>query len=77
MTEDILLVDDDPATIRLLSKILSRVGNLSFAANGVDALRMARALAPDLILLDAEMPGLSGFQVCEALKADPALRTSR
>lgn len=73
MTEDILLVDDDPATIRLLSKILSRVGNLSFAANGVDALRMARALAPDLILLDAEMPGLSGFQVCEALKTDPAL----
>jgi diguanylate cyclase (GGDEF)-like protein len=73
MDDDILLVDDDPGTIRVLATILADVGNLSFAISGEDALRMARESAPDLILLDAEMPGMSGFLVCEALKADSEL----
>ena len=73
MNDNILLVDDDPATIQLLTKILSDVGNLRFAVSGEDALRLARASVPDLILLDAEMPGMSGFLVCAALKADPVL----
>jgi diguanylate cyclase (GGDEF)-like protein len=73
MNDNILLVDDDPATIQLLGRILSELGDLRFATNGEDALRLARESAPDLILLDAEMPGMSGFQVCEALKAEPAL----
>jgi diguanylate cyclase (GGDEF)-like protein len=73
MNDNILLVDDDPATIQLLTKILSDVGNLRFAVCGEDALRLAHASVPDLILLDAEMPGMSGFMVCEALKADPVL----
>ena len=62
-----------PRTIQLLGRILSELGNLRFATSGEDALRLARESAPDLILLDAEMPGMSGFEVCEALKADPAL----
>ena len=73
MDDDILLVDDDPSTIRVLAAILGDVGNLSFAISGEDALRMARESAPDLILLDAEMPGMNGFLVCEALKADSEL----
>ena len=73
MDDDILLVDDDPGTIRVLASILADIGNLSFAISGEDALRMARESAPDLILLDAEMPGMSGFLVCEALKADSEL----
>jgi diguanylate cyclase (GGDEF)-like protein len=73
MNDQILPVDDDPATIELLAQILSDVGNLRFAVSGEDALRLARASVPDLILLDAEMPGMSGFLVCEALKADPLL----
>ena len=73
MNDNILLVDDDPGTIQLLGRILSDLGNLRFATSGEDALRLARESAPDLMLLDAEMPGMSGFQVCEALKADPAL----
>ena len=73
MTDSILLVDDDPATIQWLGRMLADVGTVRFASNGEDALRLARESAPDLILLDAEMPGMSGFQVCEALKADPAL----
>jgi diguanylate cyclase (GGDEF)-like protein len=72
-TSSILLVDDDPDSIQILGRILSDVGHLRFATSGEEALRLARSSAPDLILLDAEMPGLSGFEVCEALKADPAL----
>ena len=71
--DDILLVDDDPGTIRVLAAILADIGNVAFATGGADALRMARESIPDLILLDAEMPGMNGFVVCEALKADPEL----
>jgi len=73
MGSDILLVDDDPDAIKLLRRILSGSGNLRFATNGEDALRLAREAVPDLMLLDAEMPGMSGFQVFDALKADPRL----
>ncbi len=71
--ERILLVDDDPVSIRVLSRILNNYPNLQFATNGADALRLAADFTPDLILLDAEMPEMSGFQVCEALKRDPRL----
>ena len=73
MHDDILLVDDDPGTIRVLAAILADVGNLAFAISGHDALRMAHESIPDLILLDAEMPGMNGYLVCEALKADREL----
>jgi diguanylate cyclase (GGDEF)-like protein len=73
MNSDILLVDDDPNTIKVLRRILADSGELRFATNGADALRLAREATPDLMLLDAEMPGLNGFQVFDALKAEPAL----
>jgi diguanylate cyclase (GGDEF)-like protein len=73
MNDNILLVDDDPAMIQQLGCILVGLGSLRFATSGEDALRLARVLTPDLVLLDAEMPGMSGFEVCKALKADPAL----
>ena len=73
MLDEILLVDDDPGTIQVLAAILAGIGNLAFAISGEDALRMARESVPDLILLDAEMPGMSGFRVCELLKADRRL----
>jgi diguanylate cyclase (GGDEF)-like protein len=69
----ILLVDDDPGAMQLLSGILAGVGDIRFATNGTDAMRIARETPPDLILLDAEMPGMSGFKVLEALKAEPEL----
>ncbi len=68
-----MLVDDDPGTIRVMGRILDGLAALHFAASGADALRLARETAPDLILLDAEMPGMSGFEVCQDLKADPEL----
>jgi diguanylate cyclase (GGDEF)-like protein len=74
MESSILLVDDNPGMIQLMARILVGVGQLRFAINGVSALRLANESPPDVILLDAEMPGMSGYQVCAALKANPELR---
>src|ERR1700733_9371992 len=70
---NILLVDDDPGAIQLMGRILAGVGQLRLATNGPDALRLARGGAPDLILLDAEMPGMSGFELLRTLKAESSL----
>lgn len=69
----ILIVDDDPAMVLTLRKALSGMGHIRFALNGVDALRLISQAVPDIVLLDAEMPGMSGFEVCEAIHADPNL----
>ena len=69
----LLLVDDDVSTINLLGNMLSGDGELRFATTGSDAIRLARSDPPDLILLDLEMPGQSGFDVCKELKRDPQL----
>lgn len=71
--DNILLVDDDPATIQVLARMLSSHGNLRFAMHGLDALRLARESVPDLVLLDAQMPGMDGFEVLKAFKADSML----
>src|ERR1700726_11696 len=70
---NLLLVDDDPDAIQLVGRILAEVGRLRFATNGPDALRLARDSAPDLILLDAEMPGMRGFELLRTLKRGPLL----
>jgi diguanylate cyclase (GGDEF)-like protein len=69
----ILLVDDDPAIIQALRKALAGLGELYFATNGRQALRMVSELRPDAVLLDAGMPDIGGIQVCETLRADPDL----
>jgi two-component system, cell cycle response regulator len=69
----LLLVDDDPATILILNKLLDDLPNQRFAASGEAALLLAKEATPDLILLDANLPGMTGFDVCEVLKADAAL----
>ncbi|MDH3209437.1 MAG: diguanylate cyclase, partial [Burkholderiaceae bacterium] len=73
MEADILIVDDDPGTIQVLARILTGLGKLRFATDGKTALRMARKQRPDLMLLDAEMPGMNGYLVCEIMKGDPEL----
>ncbi|MBF0527862.1 MAG: diguanylate cyclase [Deltaproteobacteria bacterium] len=65
-----LIVDDDPGTVRLLARILHDMGEIFFATSGGEALRMMKENQPDLILLDAEMPGMSGFDVCKTIKDD-------
>jgi len=72
---EILIVDDIPANLRLLNDMLTEQGyKVRPARNGELALMNARATPPDLILLDIKMPGLSGYEVCEQLKADPRTR---
>jgi ABC-type nitrate/sulfonate/bicarbonate transport system substrate-binding protein len=68
----ILIVDDDPGTVQALDRMPDGVGELHFACSGAEPLRQARAQRPDLVLLDADMPVMNGFEVCHALKADPA-----
>ncbi|MCB0190884.1 MAG: response regulator [Anaerolineae bacterium] len=67
----ILIVDDQLSAREVLRGLLTGQGyNLIFASNGEEALAMARESIPDLILLDVMMPGMDGFEVCEAVRAD-------
>ena len=69
----ILVVDDTPANVKLLVDVLSAKGYaLSSAVNGEQALAKIAAQAPDLVLLDIMMPGLSGYEVCKRIRADAA-----
>ncbi len=73
MEHNILVVDDDPGMIRLMARILAGLGQFRFATHGEAAIQLVRDWQPDLLILDAEMPGMSGFQVCEDIKSDPTL----
>lgn len=68
----ILAVDDEASNLQLLRQILQDHYRLLFAKDGARALELARTEQPDLVLLDVMMPGMSGFEVCAALKAHPA-----
>lgn len=74
--QTILLVDDAPENVLLLSRILDGHGNIVFALNGAEAVEMARDLNPDIILLDIEMPGMDGFSVLKEIRMIEALRTT-
>ena len=67
----ILLVDDQPLNIKILHQLLHADYDLHMATNGEQAIEMCARLRPDLVLLDIEMPGMDGYQVCEQLKNDP------
>ncbi len=69
----ILVVDDDPDQRDIMSWRLTSQGYRAvLAADGEETLEVARVQLPDLILLDATMPRLDGFEVCRQLKADPS-----
>ncbi|HEY2592172.1 MAG TPA: response regulator, partial [Steroidobacteraceae bacterium] len=66
----VLAVDDDRDLLELIGFALAQAGFLVVkAADGPSAVRMFDAEAPDLVVLDINMPGASGFQVCEAIRA--------
>ncbi len=70
----LLAVDDDRVALTVLVGALREIGSIVTAADGQEALqRLSETDLPDLILLDAMMPGLDGFAVCAELKADPRL----
>jgi len=69
----ILAVDDEAGNLQLLRQVLQGEYRLLFAKDGRRALELAQQERPDLILLDVMMPDMSGFEVCAALKAQPAM----
>ena len=72
---NILVVDDEPAILRFLVKILEDRDHRVFsAADGKTALRMAQEEKPDVMVLDVNLPVMSGFEVCKTLKADEATK---
>ena len=68
----LLLVDDEPTNLQVLRHVLQADYRLLFATDGARALQVAREQQPQLILLDIMMPGMDGYAVCRALKADAA-----
>ncbi len=72
MSKKILIVDDEPNIVISLEFLMKKEGfEVAVAGDGEEALSKAASFAPDLVLLDVMMPKKSGFEVCEALRADP------
>ena len=68
----ILVVDDNPVIVKLLEGLLTRAGyRVMKAGSGDEALEALAAVKPDLVLLDVDMPGRSGFSICRAMKDNP------
>jgi DNA-binding response OmpR family regulator len=73
MPKKILIVDDEPNIVISLEFLMKKEGfEVAIANDGDDALAKVASFSPDLVLLDVMMPRKSGFEVCEALRADPA-----
>lgn len=69
-----LVVDDSPETLRLLTDALDGAGmTVMVALDGASAMRIVEQITPDIVLLDAVMPGLDGFETCKRLKRDAGL----
>ncbi len=72
----VLIVDDSPTDVHVMQKALEQSGfTTAAAADGDEAIRKARELRPDLILMDIVMPGVNGFQATRQLASDPATRS--
>ena len=70
----ILVVDDIPSNVHVLSRILKDDYDIYFATDGMKALDLVQARLPDLVLLDIMMPGMDGYEVCRRIKTDPTTR---
>ncbi len=74
MTHKVLVADDEPNILISLEFLMKREGHqVSVARDGHQALEAIRRDKPDLVLLDVMMPGKSGFEVCQAVRADESL----
>ncbi len=73
MTNKVLIVDDEPNIVLSLEFLMKKAGfDVAVANDGEEALAQVAKHNPDLVLLDVMMPKKSGYEVCEALRADPA-----
>lgn len=73
----ILCVDDDPTTRGMYHSLLSRKFEVTIAITGEEALEMAQSSPPDLVLLDVELPGMRGTEVCRRLREHTGLRLTK
>ncbi|WP_428422100.1 response regulator transcription factor [Methylibium sp.] len=74
MSKHVLIADDEPNIVISLEFLMKREGHVvSIARDGPSALEAIRTARPDLVLLDVMMPGMSGFEVCQAVRADETL----
>ena len=75
-SQSVLVVDDVPESLAFLCEALDSAGfTVLVATDGPQALERLRRVTPDVVLLDACMPGMDGFEVCRRIKADPGLAT--
>ncbi len=70
----ILVVDDSPTNLAIMNVVLRETYQVITANNGPDALSLATAEDPDLIILDIMMPGMDGYEICDRLKSNPYTR---
>ena len=78
MSHKVLIADDEPNIVISLEFLMKREGHqVLVARDGLQALETIRRERPDLVLLDVMMPGRSGFEVCQAVRADEALAGTR
>lgn len=72
MSKRVLIVDDEPNIVAALEFLLDKNGyDVCTAANGAEALEQLDAFRPDLVLLDVMVPKLSGYEVCQRMRAEP------
>ncbi|GCL61682.1 response regulator transcription factor [Pseudaquabacterium pictum] len=77
MTETILIADDEPNILVSLEYLMQREGfQVLLARDGHEALALLQRARPRLVLLDVMMPGKSGHEVCQAIRADPTLQNT-
>jgi DNA-binding response OmpR family regulator len=77
-THTVLIADDDPSMLVTLEFLMQREGyHVLLARDGDEALAQLRAHRPDFVLLDVMMPGKTGFEVCQAVRADEALARTK
>ncbi|XQF92088.1 response regulator [Pseudoalteromonas espejiana] len=69
----ILIVDDEPANLKVMREVLGNQYRMSFAKSGAAALALLEKEPPQLILLDIMMPDMNGFEVCKIIKSTPAI----
>jgi adenylate cyclase len=73
MAQRVLVVDDTPQNVKLFTDLLAAQGyEVDSATSGEQALAKIAAAAPDLVLLDVMMPGMSGYEVCRRIRENPA-----
>jgi response regulator RpfG family c-di-GMP phosphodiesterase len=73
--QTLLIVDDSESAIQALEALLLPLGHRTLVArSGQEALEIARVEKPDMMLLDVMMPGMNGFEVCQAIRTDPETR---